>query len=142
MTYRIFTPFFSERALQRIHYLLVTVVVILGSIGIHAAIVKTNKKPHHLHVGLGWLAVASFFLQSLFGGGAISFVRRNPNHGLVKLHRVVGPWIHVAVAIVLMDGILMKCHSIWCVLLALSVALTTLCTALALVKSEPPQYIM
>lgn len=77
-----------------------------------------------------------FALQVLLGGGAISMVRLNPNHGLIQLHGIVGLGVQVAFAAALMDGILLKCRDVYCLALIASVGLTTICTALCIVSSE------
>lgn len=131
----------SERALQRIHYLLMSLVVILGSIAVHsAAKKKKNPKKNQLHYVLGWTVIGLFLLQFLLGGGSISLIRRNPNHWMVQLHRILGPLIQVGMAAALMDGIIVRCHDLSCGALVISVGLTTLCTALGIVAREPPLY--
>lgn len=63
-------------------------------------------------------------------------VRLNPNHGLMQLHRIVGPSVQSAFAAALIDGILLKCRDVYCLVLVASVALTTICTAFCVVSSE------
>jgi hypothetical protein len=137
LNYRMPSFSLSERALQRVHYMLMLLVVILTSVGVYSAVAKQHKNPLPIiHAVLGWTTMVFFSLQLLLGGGAISMVRLNPNHGLIQLHRIVGPSVQAAFTAALIDGILLKCRDVYCLVLVASVALTTIFSAFCIVSSE------
>lgn len=127
----------SSSACERVHYMLMLLVVILTSVGVYSAVAKQHKNPLPIiHAVLGWTTMVFFSLQLLLGGGAISMVRLNPNHGLIQLHRIVGPSVQAAFTAALIDGILLKCRDVYCLVLVASVALTTIFSAFCIVSSE------
>lgn len=146
LNYRIHTTRL-ERTLQRMHYILIGAVAVLGYAAIHFAVKSHQKKSRKLHPLLGWIAVGLFLLQFLVGGGSISLVRRNRNHQIVRLHRILGPWIYVTVVTALLNGFLShKCHDAcakdtqrW---LVASIGLGAVCTVLGIIGSEPPHATM
>jgi hypothetical protein len=58
------------------------------------------------------------------------------DHGLIQLHRIVGPSVQAAFTAALIDGILLKCRDVYCLVLVASVALTTIFSAFCIVSSE------